>query len=255
MTSTADPAAELAKLAHQLGVDAEDVAFLDAVPAADLRTLRTAIGEALFQSDRHHFSRMVALARAVPVPLAARISVLALPPLLAARSAELFEPDKAVELVGRLPVDYLTAVSSAMDPARSPEVIAAMPPDTVAAVGRRLAERREWVVMGAFVSHVGADALATTVRELTGEQLLHVGYVLDDLDRVGEITDALADGQLDDVLAAAAELELWAELDQLLGALDAERAGRLARRCAAAPDVRDRLAAGPLTHRAVLGLS
>ena len=236
MTSTGDPAAELAKLAHQLGVGVDEVAFLEAVPADDLRALRTAVGEALFQADKHHFARMVALAKSVPVPLAAKITALALPPLLSARAAELFEPAKAAELVGRLPIEYLTDVSCAMDPGRSPEVVAAMPPDTVCAVGHRLAERRAWVVMGAFVSYVSASALVTTVRALTGEQLLHVGYVLDDLSRVGEISNALGDDQLDDLLAAAVEHALWAELDQLLGALDATQGERLAGRFDAAPD-------------------
>ena len=99
--------------------------------------------------------------------------------------------------------------------------------------------------------HVGADALAATVRELTGEQLLRVGYVLDDLGRVGEITDALGGrSSWTTMLAAAAELELWARTRPA-----ARRARRRARRPAGArgaprpPDVAsDRLAAERGAH-------
>jgi hypothetical protein len=227
--------AELDKLAHQLSVEPAELDFLADLPVADLRELRGQIGDALFHADRHHFTRMAALAKAVPVAVATRVTVLALPPLLAARTSELFEPKKAVEMVVRLPLDYLADVSAVMDPGRSAEVVAAMPPDVVASVGAELAERGEWVVMGAFVSYVNLPALRATVQRLSGEELLRIGFVLDDVTRLGEISDALRTEQLDEMLAAAEEHSLWRELDDLLGKLDAERAGRLAERYAAAP--------------------
>lgn len=233
-----DTSAELDKLAHQLSIEHAELEFLADVPVDDLRELRAQISEALFQADRHHFTRMAALAKAVPVAVATKVTVLALPPLLAARTSELFEPKKAVEMVTRLPLGYLADVSAVMDPSRSPEVVAAMPPETVAAVGTELAARREWVVMGAFVSYVSSSALRATVQRLSGEQLLRIGFVLDDTGRLGEISDALSTKQLDEMLAAACDESLWRELDDLLGKLDEERAGRLAARYAAGPFAR-----------------
>jgi hypothetical protein len=238
MSSTSTNSAELDKLAHQLSVEPAELNFLVDVPVDDLRELRAQIGEALFQADRHHFARMAALAKAVPIAVATKVTVLALPPLLAARTAELFEPKKAVDMVVRLPLGYLADVSAVMDPGRSPEVVAAMPPDTVAAVGTELAARGEWVVMGAFVSYVSSPALRATVQRLTGEQLLRIGFVLDDASRLGEISDTLTVRQLDEMLAAACDESLWRELDDLLGKLDDQRAGRLAERYAAAPSER-----------------
>ena len=51
----------------------------------------------------------------------------ALPPMIAARTAELLDPAKAAEMVGRLSDGYLADVSAAMDPTRAPEVIARIP--------------------------------------------------------------------------------------------------------------------------------
>ncbi len=193
-------AAELDKLAHQLSVEPAELEFLAGLPVSDVRELRSQISEALFRADRHHFTRMAALAKAVPVAVATKVTVLALPPLLAARTSELFEPKKAVEMVVRLPLDYLADVSAVMDPSRSAEVVAAMPPDIVAAVGAELAERGEWVVMGAFVSYVSLPALRATVQRLSGEELLRIGFVLDDMSRLGEISDTLSTEQLDEML-------------------------------------------------------
>lgn len=229
-----NPAAELDKLAHQLSVDPAELGFLADVPLTDLRELRAQVGEMLFQADRHHFTRMAALVKAVPLAVAAKVTVLAVPPLLAARTSELFEPAKAVEMVARLPLDYLADVSAVMDPSRSPEVIAAMPASTVSVVGAELAARGEWVVMGAFVSYVSAPALRATVLKLTGAQLLRISFVLDDDSRLGDISDILSTAQLDQMLAAACDHSLWRELDDLLGRLDETAAERLSARYAQA---------------------
>lgn len=240
--------AELAKLAHQLGADEADLDFLAGVPADDLRGLRVQIGEALFQAGKHHFGRMAALAKAVPTPIAVKVTLLTLPPLLAGRTTELLDPRKAVEMVSRMPVGYLADVSASMDPSRSPEVIAAMPADVVGAVGAELAERGEWVVMGAFVSFMNRDALRAAIALLDGEQLLRIGFVLDDAERLAEVSDLLSGEQLDELLTAAPEDGLWREMDDLVGQLDGARVARLAERFAAAGSALDAAyAAGALS--------
>jgi hypothetical protein len=236
--SALDSDAEIRKLAHQLGVASSRLGFLDAVPAADLRALRGQIGEALFQADKHQFSKVVAVSKVVPAALAAKVTEHALSPLIAARTAELLDPPRAVDMVKRLSDHYLADVSAAMDPSRSPEVLSQIPPDRVAAVGAELARRGEWVVMGGFVSVVSPAALRAAIAELNGEQLLRIGFVLDDMSRLDDIAAMLTDQQLDELLEAAARQVLWRELDELLANLDGVRPQRLAARFARAdPDI------------------
>jgi hypothetical protein len=240
-------AAEIRKLAHQLGVSSADLDFLAGLTPDDLRELRSQIGDHLFEADKHHFSKVVAVSRLVPNAIAAKVTEFALPPLIAARTAELLEPAKAADMVGRLSDGYLADVSAALDPTRCPAVIAQIPPSNVAKVGAELARREEWVVMGGFVSVVSAAALRAAVAELDGEQLLHVGYVLDDLSRMDEIVQMLTDAQLDQLLHAAVEHQLWAELDGVLSNLTGPQTGRIAQRCKVAPDeIRAAIAAAPL---------
>jgi len=231
---TASP--ELQKLAHQVGVKADSLGFLAGVPAEDLRALRGQIGEALFQADKHYFVKVAALSKNIPAPIAAKVTEFALPPLIAARVAELLEPNKAVDLVGRISGSYLAKVATAMDPTRSPHIIEKIPPDKVALVGRELAAQGEWVVIGGFVSTVSDAGLRSSVGVFNGEQLLRIGFVLDDTARLGEIAEMLTDKQVDEILVAAGEHQLWPELNELAANVTDAQAARLATQLAAAPD-------------------
>jgi hypothetical protein len=235
MSRALDTQAELRKLAHTLDVDTAALTMLKTVPVEDLRVLRAQIGEAMFQAGRPAFTRVAALSKAVPGAVAAKLTEAALPPLLAARTAELLDPARAVDMVGRLSDRYLADVSAALDPTRAPEVVAAIPLDRVATISAELARREEWVVIGGFVSHVPGDALRASVAVYTGEQLLRIGFVLDDPSKLDTIGEMLTESQVDGMLAAAPAAGLWAELGDLLEHLSARRVTRMTRRYAAAP--------------------
>ncbi|SHG06141.1 hypothetical protein SAMN05443575_1261 [Jatrophihabitans endophyticus] len=234
----ATESAELRRLAHTLDVDPARLAMLAAVPPAQLRALRRQIAGALFEADRPHFARVAALSKTVPLPVAAKLTEATLPPLLAARTAELLEPAKAADLVTRVSERYLADVSAAMDASRAPEVVAAIPPGKVANVASELARRGEWIVIAGFVEQVSEPALRASVAELGGGQLLHVADVMDDASRLDLVGGMLTDTQLDELLAAAPAEGLWRELGTLLAQLSPEPTQRLARRYAAAgPEV------------------
>jgi hypothetical protein len=227
--------AEVLKLAHQLGVEADRLGFLVALPAEDVRRLRAQVGAALFQADRQRFDKIAAASKLLPVAFAAKVTEHALSPLLAARTAEVLDPGRAVDMVGRLSQRYVADVSTAMDPSRAPEVVAAVPPATVAAVAAELAARRQWVVMGGFVSHISLPALDVVVSAMDGEQLLRVGYVMDDLSRLDAIVRMLAPVQLGEIVDAAARLDLWSELEALVAASSDHSRARLGDAFVAAP--------------------
>jgi hypothetical protein len=234
MTGSPRTTAELRKLAHALDVEPARLDMVAGLPPDDLRTLRKQIGEALFQADKHYFARMAALTKAVPGAVSAKLTEAVVPPLIAARTAELLEPRRAVELVGRISAKYLADVSAYLDAARVPELVAAMPPERIAAVAAELARREEWIVIGGFVAEVTPTALAASVAEFNGEQLLRIGFVLDDLGRLDDIGAMLSEAQIDELLAAAPEFGLWLELRELLANLEPPRIERLAQRYAAA---------------------
>jgi hypothetical protein len=236
VSGSAQATAELRKLAHALDVPPDRLDMLAGLPADDLRTLRKQVGEAMFQADRHYLARVAALSKAVPGAVAAKLTQAVLPPLIAARTAELLEPHRASDLVGRISEKYLADVSRYMDAARAPEVVAAIPAARVAAVAVELARREEWIVIGSFVAQVSDEALAASVARFDGAQLLRIGFVLDDISRLDDIGGMLTDQQIDEMLVAAGESGLWEELQELLENLAPGRVARLAQRYAAADE-------------------
>lgn len=246
MSAESDTAAALQKLAHTLGVDAAELTALPGLaelPADDVRLLRSQIAEALFQADRPHFARMASLSSSVPIALAAKVTQHALPPLLAARTAELVDPDRAAELVQRLSDGYLADVSAALDASRAPEVVARIPAERIGKVAAELARRQEWVVIGGFVTQISAEGLAASIAGFDGTQLLHISFVLDEKSRLDEIGALLTERQLDQVLAAAASDDLWIELEDMVSHMSGPARARLADRAAVAPaPVRDAVA-------------
>lgn len=228
---------ELRKLARTLEVDEQELAFLDALPEADLRTLRRQVAEAMFQAARPALVRVAALSKSIPTAVAVKLTEAVLPPLVAARTSELMEPHRAAELVSRISPGYLADVSLYMDAARAPEVVAAIPAARVGEVAAELARREEWIVIGGFVGQVGEDALRAAVARFDGEQLLRIGFVLDDVSRLDDIGGMLSDAQVDELLVAAAEFSLWPELTELVANLSPARLARLAEHYAALDDV------------------
>jgi hypothetical protein len=236
-----DRTAELRKLAHTLDLPVDRLAVVAALPAEDLRDLRRQAGDALFEAGRPAFARVAALSRAIPGAVAAKLTEAVLPPLIAARTAELLDPDRAADLVRRLSDRYLGEVALRIDAARAPEVIEAIPADRVGAVARELARRQEWVVIAGFVDQVSGPALRAAVAEFTGEQLLRIGFVLDEPDRLDEVAALLGDRQVDELLAAAPGRP--DEFTHLVAHLSGPRSARLHARLAAAPaSVRSALA-------------
>jgi hypothetical protein len=225
--------AEIRKLAHLLGTQPGELAFLSALDATDASALRHQISDTLFEADRQLFTRVVAASRLLPIAVSVRITEYAMPPLVAARAAELLDPARAVEMVSRMSDRYVADVAVAMDPDRSPGVIRQLPAHRVGVVAAELARREEWVVMSGFVALVSPAALRAAVSVMDGGQLLEIGYVLDDTSRLDEIAALLTDRHLDEMLAAAMTGARWTELDGLVARLDDSRRTRLAARCTA----------------------
>jgi hypothetical protein len=227
-----DPAAraEQLKLARLLRVEPERLAGVEHAAAEELRALRAAMTEALFAPHRRSFAGVASLAGRIPPKVAAPLAHRALPPMIAARAAELIEPHHATELVSRPPDDYLADVATSLDPSRAGHLLSALPADRIATVGALLGAREEWVTLGSFLGHITRDALELTVGRLGDEALLRTSFVLEDPARLDDVVSMLDDARLDGLAQTARDLELDDVVDHLLTHLDAEQRARVASR-------------------------
>jgi hypothetical protein len=206
--------AEVEKLARALEVDPGRLAALEGEAPADIRALRHAVADALFEADRRHFLRVAAAARVIPVALAAKLAEHALGPLLAARVTGLIDPSQARDIARRLSPGFLAEVAVRLDPRHAAEVIAGIPAQLIARTAAELEDRGEHVAMGLFVAHVADEALAATIDVLSDDALLRVGYLLEAPERLDSIVASLPDERIECLIVIAWDDDRW---DELLG--------------------------------------
>lgn len=220
MTS-ASPRPHLASIARLLGVETSELHGLDAVSDDDLGVLHTQIGKRLSADKRRRFARVAALSQTIPGPIAGKLAEKFLPPAGAALAAELLEPARARDLVGRVSIRYLGELAIALDPVRAQDVVQAIPAARVGEVARELFARKEYVAMARFVGAVEVEALFAALGVATPHDLLAVVPLLHWNDNLDRVIAELPSGQIQQI---AAELDAG-ELADLALALDPHRFG------------------------------
>ena len=230
MSAPASPQtrAELEKLARALGLGGPDrLEALATLAPEDVRDLRHAVTDMLLEADLHHFRRVAAFAKAVPVAVVARLAEGALGPLLAARVAALVDVPFALDITRRLSPGFLADVAVELDPRQAEEVIAGLPADVIASAARVLDERGEHIAMGMFVGYLSDDALAAVIDVLSADALLGVGFLIEEPDRLDDIVALLPDACLDEMALLAAREDRGDELDGIERHLSGTQLARL----------------------------
>lgn len=180
MSARSENGPEIAKLARLLGpTDPASLAYLEPLPAEELRDYRTAVTDLLFDDDRELLARMAEATRLLPTRTLAKIGERALGPLICARLSGLLDPHRAAEIAGHFQVDFLAELAAEMDPRRAVKVVTATPPPLIVEIALAMAARGEHVAMGRFVAQLDSDTLGDCLHRLSDGDLLRVAYVLE----------------------------------------------------------------------------
>jgi len=190
--------AEIIKLARLLGREPADLAYLERLAVEDLRRLRDGVTEVLYDTDAAVLRRMAAASRLLPAGVIATLAQRAFGPLLSARLAGRLDLDRAVDVAGRLPPEFLADVAGDLDPRRASELITRISPPLIAEITGELARRQDYVTMGRFVGHLSDGALAAALAGLDGAALLQVSFLLEDSDQLDRLLQHLSPSQLSD---------------------------------------------------------
>ncbi|MFL6156740.1 MAG: hypothetical protein ACJ72D_11645 [Marmoricola sp.] len=212
---------QIGRIARLLRLDPSEIQGLDGVPDGDLRLLHDQISKTLFGDAQQRFARIAALSKTIPGPLAGLLAEKFLPPVMAARTAEMLDPAKARDLIGRVSVGYLAEIALALDPVRSRPVVQKLPPEPIGKVAKELFGRKEYATMAEFVGTVTVEALFAALNAATPHDLLAVVPLLEWNDNLDTVIAALPDAQVKQI---ASGLDA-AELADLAMALDPSRMG------------------------------
>ncbi len=226
---------QIARIARLLAIDPSQVRGLDDVPEPQLRHLHDQISEAYFGPGRDQFARVAGLSKVLPGSIAGKLAERFLPPQLAARAAELLEPARARDLVGRVSVGYLADLAVALDPTRSRPVMAAVPPERIAEVAAEMFRRGEYEAMAELAGAVPAKGLFAALAVAAAHDLLELVPLLDWDEVIEQVVDATPTPQLDGVLAEIAGARRWSIGNCLIDRLSAASFRRTVMRLAQAP--------------------
>lgn len=188
---------EVVKLADELGVAEQPLAFLAEASVDDLRSLRTVIAEARYARHEPRLRRLAGLSKMAPAGIAAKISEHALGPDVSARVATMLDPADAAKLTKHLSAEFLTDISVSLDPARSADVISGLPDKLVIDVGRRLLKRGEHLTLARFVASYDVSIALAVLDEATGDDLLTMGMFAEDHEALDRIVAALPEPLLE----------------------------------------------------------
>lgn len=219
--------AEVSKLAHELGADADLLTFLTKDDEAALAELRTTIAHALFAVHEPRLRRIAGLATLLPPPLAARIAELALGPMLCGRIAGVLDVATAVRLAGHFPAPFLAKLTRWLDPARTADIVRRLPDNLVVRVARMLLDEGAYVVLGRFVAVVDESVAIQVMKVSDGEQLLQMSFYAEDRSRLDPLLAHVPDDKLEDIIRAAAAADQFDEAVSLLVFIGAEGQQRL----------------------------
>lgn len=231
MTSLA-ARAEVVKLARELHTAPEDLAFLLESDPAALRTFRRGVHQSLDATHRPMFQRVARVSGLMPIGLSVTIATRFFGPALSGMVASSLTPERAVAVIGHVPVDFLADVAPYVDPDAATPIVQAFDSDVLVPTLREMLRRKDYVTLARFLVAATDEQLLDVVPHVeSGEDMLLVAFNAE-LDRVADrfevVMANLPSDRIEDVLVAAHEHDQITEALTFLQFLSEKTLARVA---------------------------
>lgn len=219
-------ALEITKLAHEMHVDESELAFLATRSPDDIRDLRGIVSHAMFSRHESRVKGLAAVSKKLPAAVTAKITEIAMGPMLSARVAAVMDPADAAKLAGHLKPEFLAELSVHLDPSRVEGIIAKLDSALVVEVGRRLLAEGHLLTLARFTGVVRPETSLEVVDGASGAEILQLALFIDEPAVVDPILAGLSDETVAEIAAATAEHGEAA--DALLATLHEDSRARIA---------------------------
>lgn len=222
--------AQLSLLAALLQTDAANLASLERLGADDLKALRGALSDALFDEQAEAFARVGKLAPLVPNALVVTVAHRAVPPEVAGRvggAVGLAHGDRAIGVLSGLKPAYLADAAPYVDPRVIPHFAPRLPAKLLIPAARELLRRRDYLTASRFAEFATDELIVAFERAIDDDEgIILTGVLVSDTNVMNDIMRAAGpDRSLRMARAATAgKPEVLAALLSLLNRIDPELA-------------------------------
>ena len=225
-----DSRTEIEKIAHLIGVPAEEVRFLDKLSVEELTSLDQKIANAIHSDQSPLWERLASISNFVPGFLAAKICEEILGPSVTANITYYTPPNQATSIAGYMSVPFLAAVSEQIIPEKTADLLKAFPLSTMRKLLKHHVENEKHYTIGSFIDHMPTDKLVTLAGEIrSAEVLLRCLVYVRQKERLGGVVESFDDRKIIELLATTHKLGLWREVVAVVGFLSEKERQRFAR--------------------------
>ncbi|MDX1876513.1 hypothetical protein SBE55_01650 [Mycolicibacterium sp. 141076] len=235
--------AQLSLLAALLQTDAANLAGLERLGADDLKALRSALSDALFDEQAEAFARVGKLAPLIPNALVVTVAHRAVPPEVAGRvggAVGLAHGDRAIGVLSGLKPSYLADAAPYVDPRVIPHFAPRLPAKLLIPAAKELLRRRDYLTASRFVEFATDELIVAFERAIDDDEgIILTGVLVSDTHVMNDIMRAAGtDRSLRMARAAATgKPEVLAALLSLLNRIDPELARPAVTELLGHPDV------------------
>ncbi len=210
--SKLDTSAELIKMSTLLKIEVADIQFLEELPVPTLIRLREQLSDLLFSDGRKLFQNLASASKLMPTGITAMIAEKTFGPMLCARVAGEMPYQRAIDLAQKMSLPFLAQVCKELDPRRVRDIINNMPLNLTRGVALELIKRKDYLVMGSFVGMMPMSHMASIIKDIPEEALLHTGFFIEGKHQLSEIMRMLPENRLRTLVAIMQDKEeLWPE--------------------------------------------
>lgn len=225
--STLDSRAEVARTARLLGVDAEEIGFLEKLDADSLLELRMQLIDVFYEADPG-LARFAKLANMLPSAVIAKLTVEAVGPLLASRIVGQVDTSQAISVLKRVPTGFACDVAVETDPRRVEAMFSESPTKIAKAIADELIARKEYVSIGQLIGYVEDEVMRHALDTASDEDILRASFMAEDKDRIGDGVAMLSDERIKSIMTTAGKQKLFGEAINLMSHLEVEEFVRVA---------------------------
>ncbi len=188
---------EIDKLGATLALETEQLAFLSEIAPDELRNLRIAIYERMFDQDSVLFERLATLGSRLPAAATARIAERAFGPLISARVVAEMAPEPALAIARRVSVAFFADTAPYLDPRRLRDMIVQLPIELAVSIARELVARGEFMTISRFVDFVSDEQTEAVVAAIDDEAaILRVAFYMGSKNRMDHLFRTLPDQRI-----------------------------------------------------------